>query len=183
MIMIPLLSKRRMYDRGRSSSFGRTMILFLTTMLIKNVNSYAHLLRRTFENLPPLWFDYHPFSPQKQQLPTISSPPRELPIVNPGPVGCPQTSHTFDQDLVVFSMLADDAMNNNASRGIKHNDHNNLEEDHFSHEDPNQNAILEFHIQSSAVTFDEYSFFSNDSENCQCSNNIFWPPCSCTDEK
>ena len=47
MTMAPLSSKRRKYDRGRSSSFGKTMFLFLATMLLKNVNSYVHSLRRT----------------------------------------------------------------------------------------------------------------------------------------
>ena len=46
MTMTTLPSKRRKYDRGRSSSFGRIMILFLTTMLIKNIKSYVHSLRR-----------------------------------------------------------------------------------------------------------------------------------------
>ena len=46
MMMMPLSSKRRSYDRG-TSSFGRVIFLFLATMLIKNANSYAYLLRRT----------------------------------------------------------------------------------------------------------------------------------------
>ena len=47
MVMMSLSSKRRRYDRGRTSSFKRMIFLFLTTMLIKNSNSYAYSLRRT----------------------------------------------------------------------------------------------------------------------------------------
>ena len=48
MTMTPLSSKRRKYDRGRSSSFGKTMILFLATMLLFTLWSKASFLYETY---------------------------------------------------------------------------------------------------------------------------------------